>query len=294
VTQRQFFLRPDAEVERIYQYCLAEAAARYEISLHGWVAMSNHQHVVFTDKLGNYPAFLAHLDKMIAKAMNARLGRWENFWSTEQPSVVHLVEAYDRFDKLVYLLMNPVADDLVDRVVDWPGACSIHATVSGRSKTVARPRGFFRERGRMPAEVELRAVRLPGFEHMSEELWRATLLEAVRAGEAKCRARRVAEGRRVLGRKAILAASWEERPKTVEPRRRLRPAVACKNPELRVTVLLALLEFRISHREALRRLVARERGVVFPYGTYRVKLFGVRCADAPYVGPPPTHASSTA
>jgi len=292
VTQRQFFLRPDAQVERIYQYCLAEAAARYQISLHGWVAMSNHQHVVFTDNLGNYPAFLAHLDKMIAKVMNARLGRWENFWAAEQPNVVHLVEARDRFDKLVYLLMNPVADDLVDRAVDWPGACSIHATVSGRSKTVARPAGFFREDGPMPAEVELRAARLPGFEDMSDEQWRATVIEAVRAAEATHRARRVAEGKTVLGRKAILAASLEERPKTVEPRRRLRPAVACKNEELRKAVLLALLQFRFAHREALRKLIARERGVVFPYGTYRVKLFGVRCAEAPCVGPPPARSSA--
>jgi len=108
VTQRQYFLRPSQQVTQIYEYCLAEAAERFDVTLHGWVAMSNHQHVVFTDEHGNYPAFLGHLDKMIAKAMNARLGRWENFWAAEQPNVVHLVQAPDRFDKLLYLLMNPV------------------------------------------------------------------------------------------------------------------------------------------------------------------------------------------
>jgi hypothetical protein len=41
--------------------------------------------------------------------------------------------------------------------------------------------------------------------------------------------------------------------------------------------LASLREFRTAHRAALDRLRKRERGVVFPAGTYRVKLFGVRC-----------------
>jgi hypothetical protein len=57
---------------------------------------------------------------MVAKSINALRGRWENFWATEQPNAVYLVGAEDRFDKLVYLLANPVADHLVERVSDWP------------------------------------------------------------------------------------------------------------------------------------------------------------------------------
>ena len=71
-TQRQFLLRPVKAVEQIYLYCLAEAAERFDITLHAWVAMSNHQHVIFRDNRANYPAFLAHLNKMLAKALNAR------------------------------------------------------------------------------------------------------------------------------------------------------------------------------------------------------------------------------
>src|SRR5207244_8768355 len=99
---------------------------------------------------------------------NARLGRWENFWATEQPNAVFLVEDDDRFAKLVYLLANPVADDLVDRVVDWPGACSLAQTLSGRELRVKRPRGFFREDGPMPDHVVLRAERMEGFASLSD------------------------------------------------------------------------------------------------------------------------------
>ena len=48
-----------------------------------------------------------------------------HFWATEQPNAVYLVEPADRFAKLVYLLANPFADHLVDRISDWPGACSL-------------------------------------------------------------------------------------------------------------------------------------------------------------------------
>src|SRR5262245_22444980 len=94
-TQRQFLLRPEPIVEQIYLYCLGEAAQRFDITLHGFIAMSNHQHLVIRDNRANFPDFLAHLHKMISKAMNALRGRWENFWATEQPNAVYLVESED-------------------------------------------------------------------------------------------------------------------------------------------------------------------------------------------------------
>jgi|GEM_PF-2618101 len=172
-------------VEQIFLYCLGEAVARYGITLHAFIAMSNHEHLIIRDNHGNFPEFLAHFHKMVAKSMNALRGRWENFWATEQPNAVYLVEAEDRFDKLVYLLANPVADHLVERVSDWPGACSFGMHLSGRRRTVARPRCFFGSKSTMPEEVTLRLERLDGFESLTEEEWSAKLIAAVRAEEER-------------------------------------------------------------------------------------------------------------
>src|SRR5690242_7993744 len=183
-TQRQMFLRPNGTVNQIVEYCLAEAAERFGVTLHAHKAMSNHVHMIIRDNLGNYPEFLAHFHKMVAKAMNALLGRWENFWATEQPNAVYLVESSDRFAKLIYLLANPVAADLVDRVSDWPGASSYSMHLSGRSRTVKRPRVYFRaKKSKMPAEVTLRIERLDGYEHLSEAEWQAKIRDAVRVEE---------------------------------------------------------------------------------------------------------------
>jgi len=280
-TQRQHLLRPDRHVEQIYLYCLGEAVARYDVTLHGFVAMSHHQHLVVRDNHGNFPAFLAHFHKMVAKAVNAYRGRWENLWATEQPNAVYLVEADDRFDKLIYLLSNPVADHLVERLVDWPGASSFGQHVRGEARKVSRPRGFFREHGPMPAEVTLRLEPLDGFEHLAPAEWAAKIVAAVRAAEAKAKAARARSGMRVLGRKAVLRTEPSSSPRTDEPRRGLRPHIASRNPERRASELGALLAFRIAYRNARRRWTGGAPRTLFPPGTYQLAALGVRCGSLP-------------
>jgi putative transposase len=270
-TQRQFLLRPDAHVEQVYLYCLGEAAARYEITLHGFVVMSNHAHLVIRDNHGNFPEFLAHLHKMIAKAMNAHLGRWENFWATVQTNAVFLVEPEDRFRKLVYLLANPVAVGLVDRISDWPGACSLGLHLSGRTRTIARPRGYFREDGPMPDEVTIRLERLDGFEELSDVEWTEKLKRAMREEEENARAKRLKSGERVLGRKAVLKAKPTDTPVMAEPRRTLRPCIACHNNARFREERTRLVSFRSTRVLCLIRSQEGESGVIFPLGTYRIR-----------------------
>lgn len=285
-TQRQHLLRPDKEVGQIFLYCLAEAAARFEITLHAWIAMSNHEHVVFRDNLGNAPEFVAHLNKMVAKTMNARLERSENFWSNDQPNLVYLVGAQDRLDKIVYTLTNPVTDHLVERVSDWPGACSLRLNLSGGEIKVKRPRGYFRTDGPMPEQVSLRAELPAGFEHLTHVEWQRLLETELRIAEAAARTKRAETGLRVLGRKSVLKTHPTDKPTTEEPRRTLRPHVACKDPARRMRELVALRGFRAAYRRARERWCARDRRVVFPSGTYRMKSFGARCAPDSECMPP--------
>lgn len=277
-TQRSFLLRPDEEVTSIYLYCLGEAALRCGITLLGWVAMSNHQHVLVRDNNGNYPQFLAHLNKLTAQALNAHWRRRENLWASEQPSVVHCVEPQDRFDKLIYLLANPVASHLVDRVCEWPGASSYGLHLSGASLSVKRPK-FFRANGPLVESVTLRVERPDGFEHLSEEQWAAKIADGVRAAEERAREDRASRRMSVLGREAVLAAKHTDRPDTVDPPATFRPSVACKNVERRISELAAILRFRAAYRIALERWRAGQRDAVFPRGTYRMTTFaGVRHA----------------
>jgi len=282
-TQRLHLLTPDDEVVAIIEYLLAEASERFGVSLLGWLVMSNHIHVVIKDNGGNYPEFAAHFNKMTAKVMNARLKRRENFWSNEQLSVVRLVNPEDQLRKLVYTLLNPVAADLVDNAEDWPGSSSLRMNLTGASRVVKRP-SYFREEGKMPATATLVVERIPAFAHLAPKAWADKLREAIREEEDAHRARRRDQRRKVLGRKAVLRGKQHDRPTRPEKKRELRPFLACADRDQRARELAATKAFREAHRSALVRLRIGERGVVFPFGTYRVARFGVRCApsrDAP-------------
>lgn len=279
-TQRQFLLRPDPVVVQIYLYCLAEAAQRFGITVYGWVAMSNHQHLIVRDNRGNLPAFLAHFNRLTARALNDHWGRWENLWSSEQPNVVWLVEPQDCFEKLIYVLTNPVLSDLVDRVVDWPGAISLTQNLTGKPLTVKRPRNYFREDGTMPAIVTLQVERLPGFEHLDAESWAKMLRARLDIEEEEAREKRMKEQRPFFGRKAVLGCQHTDRPDTMAPRRRLRPTTACGNPALRIRVLGLLRSFRTAYRSAMEEWLARDFATWFPPGTYKMALLGARAVPA--------------
>ena len=88
----------------------------------------------------------------------------------------------------------------------------------------------------MPDAVEL-PLTLPAELGSAVEVL-GELRDRVRAVEVERAAERVRTGRRVLGRRAVLAQSWHESPRSVEPRRNLRPRVASRNKWARIETLL--------------------------------------------------------
>lgn len=280
-TRRHFLLTPDDFVVQAYEYSLAEAAKRFDVSLFGWTAMSNHQHVVLRDNEGQMPRFTGHMHKIVSNVVIPHQGWSENLWSTEQPNLVWLVDPADMFSKLIYTLLNPVAADLVDEVRHWPGASSYGQHLTGRVRTIERPHAYFRKNGPMPATVELRAERLPGFEHLSQKEWGAKIEEAVRLGEQEARERRTKAKRRILGRKRVRRTKPTDRPKSEEPKSELKPTVAANNPQRRNEALATLRAFQESYEDALRLFIRGKRNTKFPWGTYRMRLLGARCTVVP-------------
>jgi putative transposase len=280
-SRREYLLRPDEETKAIFDYCLAEAAARHGVGLLAWEAMSNHYHGVVHDPKGCLPAFLEHFHKMVAKAMNARWERSENFWSSEDTCVTRLISNSDIFDKIIYVLCNPVAADLVDRVDDWPGSSSLNY-FGGKVTTHHRPKYFFRKDGVMPKIASLR-VTLPSriTKHESAASFWQRVRKGIAAREETLRELRTKGKRRVFGRKAVMRVAHTDAPKTEVVKRGLRPHIACKDKERRILELEALVMFRAAYAAARLSWAKGERRVSFPFGTYRLRGLGVRCAGPP-------------
>jgi putative transposase len=232
------------------------------------------------DRSGRIVEFTEHLHKFVAKAMNAIRGRWENFWSSEPPCLVRLVEPSDVIDKLVYAATNPVKDHLVARVHHWPGVNGLSALLNQRPLTIQRPHRFFRRTGPMPAEVTLALVLPP--ELGDGDAIRRAIRERVAAVEAEVAGQRARSGAPLLGRRAVLLQSWRGQPTTREPRRGLRPRVAARTKWARIEALQRCRDFVSDYREARGRWL-RGLAAVFPIGTYWLRRF----ANVPIEPPTP-------
>ena len=277
-TQRQFLLTPVAETTAIFGYCLAVAAKRTGVQVHSVCVMSNHWHAVLTDPEARMPAFLAYLHQYVAKAVNASLGRWENLWATEQPSLVRLLGPEDTLDKTRYLVTNPVVAGLVKRAARWPGLLRY---LPRHSRSFRRPEVFFRTNGPMPEQAELKLTVPPAWGKGGATDFERRLCELVRAEEDRVERTHVGSKHPFLGARRACAQKPTDRPRSREPRRGLSPRVAGGATGLCIAMLDRLKTFVAAYREAWRRWRAGARNVLFPAGTYALRVHaGVRCATS--------------
>ncbi|WP_176065842.1 transposase [Anaeromyxobacter diazotrophicus] len=278
-SQRQFLLRPSKTTNAIFLYVLAVATRRFGMKIHAFCVLSNHFHLVLTDPSARLPAFEQYLDSLVARAINATLGRWESFWAPSSYSAVALASPADIVDKTAYVLANPVAAGLVRRARDWPGLWSAPALIGGASLHAVRPAAFFRDDGSMPPTAELQLVAPEGFE--SPVAFRDQVTGALVAAEARAGSAVERRGRGFLGRARVLSQNPLAQPATGEPRRQLNPRVASRDKWKRVETLARLLEFVERYRAARRARRAGQRDALFPPGTYLLRIaHGVACAPA--------------
>ena len=214
--------------------------------------------------------FLRRFHKLLAKVLNCHFGRWGNLFEVEQTSMVELCDAGATFDKMIYSLTNAVQDQLVARASEWPGFSSLEAQLKDEELVVKRPDWFFADETEMPAEVRLRFHRPPPFRHLSQSAWAEMIEKAIRRKEREALEERRAEGRRVLGRGAVLAQSAFATPATSEERRTLKPTVAARDPKVRIAAIKRRATWRASYAEALAAYRAGNASVVFPAGTYKL------------------------
>jgi putative transposase len=267
-SERRFFLRPSVLTNLVFEFCLAYAAEQTGVALHAWTAMSNHWHAVLTDVEGRLPEFMAHLNKLVGKCINTSLGRWESLWAPEKFSAVALEGEDAVFDKLLYVLGNPVEASLVASWKEWPGAISGPRACASEPRLVPLPAVFFREDGTMPKSLWLRATVPPCFAGLGPKRLAARLAAGLAAHEAQLKKDNAAKGLTILGRQAVLEQDPFDRPKSFDPRRGLSPRVACKDKWRRIEALARRRDFLEAYREAWESFREGMKDVVFPPGTY--------------------------
>ncbi len=244
-TQRQFLLRPDPVTEQVLTFCLGLAAERHGIEVFCFAALSNH---VLRDPKGLLPRFMAHFDSLVARALNCHHHRGENFWAPGSYSAVSLEDDDAVLDKIVYMITNPIAANLVDLPDDWPGLLTLAQDVGRRELVARRPTFFCRQphapddeaddtaagrarrryppRDLTPDEVRLRLTRPPGFHDLDDDALRALVARRVAAGVDELHEQHRREGRGpALGRDAVLLQRPTDAPGSSASGFRLNPTL---------------------------------------------------------------------
>jgi len=240
--------------------------------------MSNHWHGVVTDPLGRLPEFLERFHRLFARAQNASLGRWENLWSSDKPSVVALVSDEDVLEKMAYTIANPTAAGLVHAPREWPGVISLR---TDELTTVDRPDIFFDSKGVMPEQLTLRISRPPIYPHLDDTTLARYVAGAIERHVHEARKALQSAARKFIGARAVLRQAFHAAPNTTEPRRAPSPRIAAKHTPERVQAIRHLLDFIHRYRAAWHTWRAGNRGTVFPPGTYALRVHArVACAPA--------------
>ena len=74
-TQRSFLLRPDSVAREIFLYCLAYAAHKTAVEVHGFVQMSNHWHGIVRCPADGLSRFMKWINQRYGIRFDRRWGR---------------------------------------------------------------------------------------------------------------------------------------------------------------------------------------------------------------------------
>jgi len=280
-SQRQFLLRPSRQANQLFGFLLAVAAERFHVDVHAFCVMSNHVHLVVTDREARLPAFHLFLDSLVGRSMNVLLGRGENFWGPPSFSAVALHDPSDVLDKVAYVLANPVAAGLVRRGRMWPGLWSAPEQIGAEALEFKRPDWFFRKKGKtaLPDRAALRLLAPPGFD--SPERFRRAVSDSLRFREELAAAELASRGRGFLGARRVLAQRPFAMPSHPAPRGGLNPRLACRDKWRRIQALGQLIEFLRDYRRAFSAWRSGAATVLFPYGTYLMRILHAAPCAAP-------------
>ena len=278
---RMLALLPTALIRQTILYLLALCAERHGVTLYAMVVMFNHYHLLANDADGAFPAFMMDFNSMLARALNAILGRDDSLWSADGYQPLFPQSAASVLDRLRYIYGNPLEANLVSRLADYPHLL-IRPEDIGRDMVVRRPDHPFFNNGGQPAEVRVRFDQPPEFGEMELGAYQSMLEGIIAEEESAHRERREREGLSVLGRKRLLGhRDWRRTPQSREKWFRMRPQIAERAKALRVAAIQSMKDFRERYKKALKRYNEGEHYVEFPFGTWGMRKHNVCIAEKP-------------
>ena len=245
--------------------------------IHGVTALSTHHHMLLSPEEPDQLArFMHYVQTNVAKEAGD-LHDWEGpFWARRYRHIPVSDEDEAQIRRLRYILEQSVKENLVARPTDWPGIHCARALLEGElMQGIWYDRTAFGEARRRGERVALEDFAeqevvtlstLPCWQGLSPEEIReriAYLLESIERQHAE---RRQAEGKGVLGAKAVCRRHPHSRPKKLK--RSPAPRFHAATKEARRALADAYRDFITAFREAAELLRLGRDDPDFPPGSF--------------------------
>lgn len=289
--EHRFMLRPDRQMREIFSYLLGHFARRHGLRVHAIVLMSTHYHVLFTDVRGSRGDFFRDFHAMLTKAVQVYRSTQNYLFDKSPTSQPECVTAQAGIEAMAYLITNPTEAGICEDPTKWPGLFTrVEDAGRRRVERFAKPAKIRRDDGTYVSFLDPELW--PDFVDLEQEpLCEALDVEAKvcvelvgREVAARIAAKREEQKKLGCGFVGVLhalhqrvtkkAASWWL-PKTVDGKIRPRIKAGRGQGEARVKGILRLFGFWDAHEGARKRILAGQKDVVFPAGTFRWhRLFG--------------------
>jgi REP-associated tyrosine transposase len=263
--QGQFFCKPTPETVLIFKYASAFCAKRHKIELHGFVIMSNHIHMIISDKYGTIPFFLRDFFSLTAKSLNKKLKKTQSIWSSSRPGITRLITPQDVINKMVYILANPVKAHIVKKHSRWPGLISTIQKFTKKSSLVKKPiRLFNKNSSKLPPNVKLQ-FKIPNV-FLDKQRYIEEITSNLEIRESEIIKNH--KGKKFLGVKKALSIDCFSSPEGPLKKSRINPTIACCDKELRFHEIEKLIIFRRKYRDTYKKWKNGEKTIRFPKGTF--------------------------
>jgi REP element-mobilizing transposase RayT len=132
--QARMLLTPAPGINDVIGGALARAAALTGVELHGFVAASNHVHLLVTAKgasLSNFmQQFLGNASRKVG-----RLTHWSGSLWQRRFSAAPVLDDAAALGRLQYILAHGVKEGLVRHPAEWPGLSCLQLLLDGGSQT---------------------------------------------------------------------------------------------------------------------------------------------------------------
>jgi REP element-mobilizing transposase RayT len=213
-----FLFQPSPRFNEILIGVLARARRLHPVGLSALVCLSNHFHLLLeVPDAQRLADFMQYVNCNLAREV-ARLTGWRTkIFEARYRAIPVSDEEPAQIERLRYILSHGCKENLVDRLMDWPGVHMVHAILRGEPFT-----GYWFDRSQEYAarcrreEVEtysyatperLTLDQLPCWRHLTPEQYRARIVSMIEEIQAEGVAARKRNGSQPLGRKGILLQS---------------------------------------------------------------------------------------